>query len=156
MGLFVKAKKDNKKADDKSDKLELDKKEVDDTKKDKVGMKDLYSNDGAAKDMADNKKASKKENSNAYKILVKPLITEKATNLSAENKYLFEVSMGSNKVEIKKAIQDVYGVEPEKINIIRSEGKKVRYGRSMGKKKDWKKAMVTLPKGKTINIYEGV
>ncbi|MCD4761725.1 50S ribosomal protein L23 [bacterium] len=92
----------------------------------------------------------------AYKILVKPLITEKAANLGSENKYVFEVSVSTNKIEIAKAINEVYGVKPVSVNIVNVGGKKVRYGRHFGKRKDTKKAIITLPKGKTINIYEGV
>ncbi len=93
---------------------------------------------------------------NAYRILVKPLITEKAANVGTENKYVFAVQSGANKIEIAKAINDVYGVKPTAVNVLSVGGKKVRYGRRFGQRKDWKKAIVTLPAGKTINIYEGV
>lgn len=100
-------------------------------------------------------KATKKTG-NAYKILVKPLVTEKAANLGTQNKYVFEVSTDANKIEIAKAVEEVYGVMPVSVNVIKMKGKRVRYGRTQGKRKDWKKAMVTLPEGKTINIYEGI
>ena len=109
----------------------------------------------------DNKKqvkqhVAKTDTKNAYKILVKPLITEKAAYLKAENKYLFEVSMKATKNEVKKAVFHVYGVWPSDVNIIISKGKEVRYGKHHGKTKDRKKAMVTLKKGDAIEIYEGV
>lgn len=100
-------------------------------------------------------KGSKKEG-NAYKVLVKPLITEKAGFLGQENKYVFEVSVDANKIEISKAVKEVYGIQPVAVNIMNRQGKKVRRGRTFGKRKDWKKAIVELPAGKTINIYEGV
>src|SRR3989339_245051 len=93
---------------------------------------------------------------NAYKVLIKPLITEKAASFGVNNKYIFEVSKDANKIEIVKAINEVYGVSPIKVNIVNKLGKKVRSGRIMGQRKNWKKAVITLPKGKTINIYEGV
>ncbi len=92
----------------------------------------------------------------AYRILVKPLITEKATMLGAENKYVFAVSRDSNKIEIARAINEVYGIKPVSVNIIKVKGKNVRYGRTQGKQKDWKKAIIELPEGKTIKVYEGV
>jgi large subunit ribosomal protein L23 len=92
----------------------------------------------------------------AYRVLVKPLITEKASVAGTLNKYSFVVSLDANKVEISKAIEEVYGVKPVRVNVVRMEGKAVRTGRFPGKRKDWKKAIVTLPEGKTIQIYEGV
>ena len=74
----------------------------------------------------------------------------------SDNKYLFEVSPKANKVEIKKAVQAVYGVSPVKVNIINLSGKKIRYGKVRGKTKDKKKAIITLKQGETIEVYEGV
>ncbi len=92
----------------------------------------------------------------AYRILVKPLITEKASDIGSLNKYIFAVSPKTNKVEIKKAIRSVYNVDPIKINISNFSGKKVRYGRIQGVTKGWKKAVVTLKPGDKIEVYEGV
>ncbi len=92
----------------------------------------------------------------AYEILLKPVVTEKATNLASENKYVFEVSPRANKIEIKKAVKNVYGVEPLRVNIIKVSGKEIRSGRISGRTKDWKKAIVTLKPGEQIEIYEGV
>ncbi|HAH03960.1 MAG: 50S ribosomal protein L23 [Parcubacteria group bacterium GW2011_GWA2_43_17] len=98
-----------------------------------------------------------KENTReAYRVLLKPLITEKGTYLASHNKYLFAVPTGTNKLEIKKAIKALYGVTPESVNIIAVSGKNVRYGRSKGRTKDRKKAIVTLAKGQSIEVYEGV
>ncbi len=157
MGLFTKTKKDDKKkTDDKSVKVDSGAKVVEK----KVSTKDLYGNKDVKSDKSSDKKIEKstgsKKHGNAYKVLVKPLLTEKATILNAENKYLFEVDIKANKVEVKKAIKEVYGIVPTSVNMIKYDGKKVRHGRTTGRKKSWKKAIVTLPKGKTINIYEGV
>ena len=120
-------------------------------------MKDLYQDENKARPAKTEAAVpAKKIPGRAYRILVKPLITEKAANIGADSKYLFEVEADSNKIEISKAISEVYGVKPTAVNIIRISGKKVRHGRTLGRRKDWKKAVITLPKGKTINIYEGV
>ena len=90
------------------------------------------------------------------KYLVKPVISEKSTMVNALNKYVFEVSIDANKVEIKKAIQELYNVRPISINIINSAGKVVRSGRNYGQTKKVKKAIVTLKKGDSIKLYEGI
>lgn len=124
----------------------------------KVNMTDLYKDDKSVvkKDKDGNEVVRKNRSGRAYSILVKPLITEKAANLGILNQYVFEVSLDSNKIEIAKAVEEIYGVKPIGVNVIRTDGKKVRRGKYTGQRKDWKKAMVTLPAGKTINIYEGV
>jgi len=102
------------------------------------------------------KKDHKTDTKNAYRVLIKPMVTEKGTILAAHNKYIFEVAKSANKIEIKKAIQMVYGVLPVKINIVNLGGKNVRYGKTHGITKDVKKAVVTLKKGESIQVYEGV
>jgi large subunit ribosomal protein L23 len=98
----------------------------------------------------------KKVKSSAYRILVKPLITEKVTDMGMHNKYAFEVILNTNKQEVKKAIQEVYGVSPISVNILNMKGKKVRFGRVTGKTKKWKKAIITLKKEDKIEVYQGV
>jgi len=88
----------------------------------------------------------------APKILIKPIITEKATALGALNKYVFEVASRANKIEIKKAIKELYNVEPIEINILKVKGKLVRYGKARGRTKNWKKAIVGLKKGQKIEF----
>jgi len=92
----------------------------------------------------------------AYQVLIKPLVTEKAGDIGALGKYVFAINPGMNKVEVKKAIRTIYNVEPTKVNIANFSGKKVRYGRVKGKTKSWKKAIVTLKPGDKIEVYEGV
>lgn len=94
-------------------------------------------------------------NNNDKKILVRPLLTEKALNLSKEGKYLFEVYISANKIEVKNAIKKVYGIMPQDVNIITKKGKKTGSMRKIkGKRKDWKKAVVALKKGEKIDVYQ--
>ena len=101
------------------------------------------------------KKSSKKAGE-AYRFLLRPIISEKATIGASDGKYTFEVSMDANKVAIKKAIEEVYGVMPTDVNIMNKRGKNVRYGRKYGRTKNIKKAIVTLRKGDSIKLYEGI
>lgn len=101
-------------------------------------------------------KTKKEDTGEAYRVLIKPLITEKGSSLGIFNKYIFEVATHTGKIEIKKAIKKVYGVDPIKVNIINILGKKVRYGRTEGRTKHWKKAVVTLPQGQKIDVQEGL
>ncbi len=89
-------------------------------------------------------------------ILSKPLITEKASYLQSVGQYVFEVHPKANKIEIKKAVAAIYRVQPVSVNIIKSNGKYVRYGRHVGQTKSIKKAVITLKEGDKIEIYEGV
>lgn len=96
--------------------------------------------------------AKKKILREAYKILKEPHISEKATILSDENKYIFKIYPRANKVEAKKAIEDVYGVKVKDVNIINVHRKR-RILRGMeGFKTGYKKAIVTLEKGQKIEI----
>ena len=92
----------------------------------------------------------------AWRILLHPLVSEKAAEAHAHNQYVFVVANTATKVDVKRAIADAYGIRPTRVNIVRVRGKQVRYGRSQGRTKAWKKAIVTLPKDKKIQIYEGV
>ena len=89
-------------------------------------------------------------------VLINPAVTEKAGTLNELNQYVFVVDRGANKITIAKAVEAFYGVKPVAVNIINMPGKKVVRGRIKGQRSDWKKAIVTLPAGKTIAIYEGV
>jgi large subunit ribosomal protein L23 len=151
MGIFT-AKKTNDSENQEKEVIDLnkEKKVKEEMVKEEKSMKDLY-NEG-------DKKTSKKgvKNSVAYRVLVKPLITEKAANLASLNQYAFVVSASANKIDVAKAVFEVYGVKPEKVNIIKVKGKVVNRGRVTGKRKDFKKALVSLKKGDSISIYEGV
>jgi len=154
MGIFSRKTKDEKSGA----KEDAQVKDVKKTEDKKASMKDLYSESGKKDVASKNTKDKNVEKTSiySYKVLVKPLVTEKASELGSENKYIFEVSKSANKIEIAKAIQGLYGIKPVKVNVIGIKGKNVRYGRMNGKRKDWKKAMITLPKGESIKIYEGV
>jgi len=90
------------------------------------------------------------------KILLRALVTEKSAIKQSENKYIFVVALDANKAIVKKAVEEVYNVRPLHVNIINMQGKAMRFGKNSGKRGDFKKAIVTLPKGKTIVIHEGV
>lgn len=94
-----------------------------------------------------------KKLSSAFKVLVNPHVTEKATSLEEKNKYIFKVMPKANKTEIKKAVQDLYGVEVTGVSIINIHRKKRRIGRTReGWKKGYKKAIVSIKKGQKIEI----
>jgi large subunit ribosomal protein L23 len=93
-----------------------------------------------------------------YKIILRPVITEKSTMLKEMNREVcFEVDSRANKVEIKKAAEQLFKVKVERVRVQNKRGKTRRLGRSMGKKKDWKKAYVRLKEGeKMIEYFEAV
>ncbi len=92
-----------------------------------------------------------------YSVIKRPLFTEKGSYIKeSENKILVEVSKDANKIEIKKAIEEIFNVKVEKIATINVSGKWKRFGRSLGKKPDRKKAIVTLKKGEKLDFIEGV
>ena len=97
-----------------------------------------------------------KESVLAKRVLVKPIVTEKAAVAESLNKYSFLVSRSANKYQIKQAILEQYGIKPKNVNVVNTEGKRVRFGRTSGRHSDYRKAVVTLPKGKTISIHKGV
>ena len=100
------------------------------------------------------KKAKKKDFSEAYRTLKGAHITEKATDLGKENKYVFKVFPNTNKIEVKKAVQDLYGVEVLDVNIINIHQKSKRLAgrRGAGHKSGYKKAIVTLAEGEKIEL----
>ena len=93
---------------------------------------------------------------NKFDVLIRAIITEKTTLLMQENKYTFQVPLNANKVEIRKAVESIFNVKVEKVATIRVLGKTKRMGRTMGKRSDYKKAIVTLKAGETIELFEGV
>jgi len=90
-------------------------------------------------------------------VIIKPLITEKSAVMKEYlNKVVFEVTPDANKIEIKKAVEDAFGVTVEAVNVINMKGKIKRLGRHLGKRRDWKKAIVTLSEDSSIEFFEGV
>ena len=94
----------------------------------------------------------------AYDIVIKPIITEQSMEGSEEKKYVFEVAKDANKVEIAKAVEEIFGVKVAKVNTLRMQGKQKRTGRyPMGRRASWKKAIVKLTDdSKTIEFFEGI
>ena len=88
-------------------------------------------------------------------ILRSPIITEKSSMLQESNKYVFKVHKNSNKSQIKNAVEEVFDVTVESVNVIKVKGKNKTYGRNRVLTPAWKKAMVTLKLGDSISLYEG-
>ena len=97
---------------------------------------------------------------NAYQVIIRPWITEQATSLNELNQYVFEVALEANKIEIRKAVEDIFGVQVKTVNTTNVKGKlrrrRTRHGITQGYTKDRKKAIVTLtPESKRIELFEG-
>ena len=94
----------------------------------------------------------------AYHNLIKgSIITEKTHQLrEVGNKVTFKVALKANKIEIRKAVEDIFKVKVLAVNTIRMQGKKKRLGRTEGVRPDWKKAIVTLAPGEKISGFEGM
>jgi large subunit ribosomal protein L23 len=93
----------------------------------------------------------------AYDVIRKPVITERSMEGIGDNKYVFEVAITANKVEIKKAVEEIFGVKVAKVNTIKLPGKQKRMGVHVGKTPATKKAVVTLQEGsKSIEIFDGM
>jgi large subunit ribosomal protein L23 len=92
-----------------------------------------------------------------YDIIKRPLVTEK-TNIQKDdsNQVTFEVDVRANRIEIQRAIEQIFKVRVAKTRTINVKGKVKRRGRILGKRKDWKKAIVTLYPGERIDFFEGV
>jgi large subunit ribosomal protein L23 len=91
-----------------------------------------------------------------YQILVKPIITEKTSQIAENNVLTFEVSADSNKTEIKQAVETLYGVKVERVNTLIQQGKTKRFKGHLGRRSDVKKAMVKLADGHNIDVSAGV
>ena len=92
-----------------------------------------------------------------YDLIKRPLITEK-TNIQKDvaNQVTFEVARNANRVEIKKAIESIFKVNVVSVRTMQVKGKRKQRGRIIGKRRDWKKAVVTLGPGERIEFFEGV
>ena len=92
-----------------------------------------------------------------HEILKRPLITEKSTiQKETKNQLTFEVNRKANKVEIRRAVEKVFNVRVVDVRTIQMKGKVKRFGRILGKRQDWKKAVVTLAPGEHVEFFEGV
>jgi large subunit ribosomal protein L23 len=87
-------------------------------------------------------------------IIIRPLLTEKTADLEgANNQYTFEVHRGANKIEIRKAVEMVFGVRVDRVNTMVVRGDMRRVGTNHGKTRQWKKAVVTVHSGDSIDLY---
>ncbi|MBQ7630678.1 MAG: 50S ribosomal protein L23 [Selenomonadaceae bacterium] len=89
----------------------------------------------------------------ARDILIRPMVTEHTTDLMAEGKYVFIVDKRANKIQVADAVEEIFKVKVEKVNTITVKGKVKRRGRIVGKRKDYKKAIVKLAAGETIEFF---
>ncbi len=93
----------------------------------------------------------------AHDVIVRPIITEDSTTRLGEKKYTFEVADGAGKPEIKKAVEEIFGVKVLKVNTIAMRAKNKRVGYHLGKTSEWKKAIVTLTEdSKTIEFFDSM
>jgi len=92
-----------------------------------------------------------------YDVIKRPILTEKS-GLQADtlNRYTFEVDPRANKVQIAEAVVEVFGVDVVNVNVMNMRGKRRRFGRRIGKRPAWKKAIVTLAPGESISFFEGI
>lgn len=90
-----------------------------------------------------------------HDILLRPVVTERTSHLmQAENTFVFEVGEKANKLEIKGAVEKVFGVRVTDVRTVRVRGKAKRFGRFVGQRSNWKKAYVRLAEGDSLNFYE--
>jgi len=138
MGLFDFFKK-KKKPEKKIEKKKVEKKEVKKVEKKAEAKPEI-------------RKPRKKVSGVAYRVLSSAHVTEKATGLEAKNKYVFKVSPKANKIEIKKAIESLYGVEVINVRIINIPRKQRRLGKQKGWRKGYKKAIIRIKEGQRIEV----
>ncbi len=92
-----------------------------------------------------------------YDVIIRPIITENSMDMASDKKYVFKVAKESNKTEIRKAVEEIFGVEVAKVNTVNVNGKTKRMGRTVGKTASYKKAIVTLTENsKEIEIFQNL
>ena len=93
----------------------------------------------------------------SYQVLKRPLVTEKGTKQKEQsNQIAFEVDRRANKILVRNAVENIFKVKVLGVKVINVKGKERRMGRNVGKKPDWKKAIVRIAPGETIEFFEGV
>jgi len=93
----------------------------------------------------------------AYDVIIKPIISERSMDDAQERKYTFSVATGANKTQVRHALEEIFDIEIEKVNIMNVKGKKKRQGRNVGMTSASKKAIVTLkPNSKEIEFFQGL
>lgn len=88
----------------------------------------------------------------AHRVLIRPIVTEKSSALASHGTYVFVVASSANKHEIKKAVKAVYGATATDVRVMNVQGKVVRSRGGFGRRKDWRKAVVTLKEGQSIDV----
>lgn len=140
-----------------------DKAKADKAKADKPEKKTVKKGAAKSKSAKAKAKAAKKPSKGALakegggqssQVLLKPVLTEKASHLEAMGQYTFLVAPTANKVEVAAAVRDLYGVKPMAVKIVNQKGKQVRFGRIEGQRKDRKKAIVSLKPGDAISLTD--
>ena len=92
-----------------------------------------------------------------YDVIIKPVISEKSMDDAQNKKYTFKVAVDANKTQVKLAVEEIFGVEVSKVNIMNYDGKVKRMGRNVGRTAAYKKAIVTLtPNSKEIEFFQGL
>lgn len=92
-----------------------------------------------------------------YDVIIKPIITERSMDDVAEKKYTFKVAKSANKTQVKNAIEEIFKVDVDKVNIMNVKGKLKRVGRNVGRTSDTKKAIIKLTaKSKEIEFFQGL
>lgn len=86
------------------------------------------------------------------RVLLRPVVTEKTSRGGSQSQYTFEIARTASKTDVKQSVHHLYGVTPVAVNIVTMRGKAVRFGRTYGRTVNRKKAIVTLPAGKTIDV----
>ncbi len=92
----------------------------------------------------------------SYRILLSPRVSEKAAVSASKNVYVFNVPVSAEKIEIRKAVEALYGVKVDDVRTARGAGKRTTRGRMHGQRNNWKKAYVCVKAGQKIDLYEGV
>ncbi len=92
-----------------------------------------------------------------YEVIKRPLVTEKGTKQKElANQIAFEIDRRANKILVRNAVENIFKVKVVDVKVMNSKGKKRRIGRNVGKRPDWKKAIVRLAPGENIEFFEGV
>ncbi|GJL67815.1 MAG: 50S ribosomal protein L23 [Nitrospirales bacterium] len=92
---------------------------------------------------------------NPHDVLIRPLLTEKITAIrEMKNAIAFSVHRQATRIDVRRAVEKVFGVKVSLVNVMNVKGKKKRQGRFTGKRSDWRKAFITLKEGEKIELYE--
>ena len=117
-------------------------------KEEKKSVDETVSDSG--KKTTEQTRVSKTNTGNAFRILDKPLLSEKSYRLAPSGQYIFRVDPKANKISIRKAVEKVYDVHVTRVHVMNVRGKNRTYGKIQGRTSNWKKAIVTLKQGETI------